>query len=133
MSADILLKVFFVSIMSLMFSYIVFSRYDEEVGSESEDCSQRYKGYIPGALLPACMVVINILAIYYYGIEMTAQMTLSMYVSIFIHICLYYAILMPLLPLLRKYISARAISMLCFRGRHCGRSFKLLRTAVHAQ
>ena len=90
MSADILLKVFFVSIMSLMFSYIVFSRYDEEVGSESQDRSQRYKGYIPGALLPACIIVINILAIYYYGIEITAHMTLSMYVSIFIHICLYY-------------------------------------------
>ena len=112
MSADILLKIIFVSVFSLMFSYIVFSRYDEEVGSELEDSSQRYKPYIPGALLPCCIIVINILALYYYGIEITAHMTLSMYVNIFIHICLYYAILMPLLPLLRKTISARAISMM---------------------
>ena len=112
MNPDLLLKIIFVSIMSLMFSFIVFSRYDEEVGSEAEDSSQRYKPYIPGALLPCCLIIINILALYYYGIEMTAHMTLSMYVSIFIHICLYYAILMPLLPLLRKYISARAISMM---------------------
>lgn len=39
-------------------------------------------------------------------------MTLSMCFSIFLHISLYYTILTPLLPLIRRYISARACAML---------------------
>ena len=43
---------------------------------------------------------------------MTIEMALSMYFTIFVHITIYYAVLLIFLPLLRKIIHARAIAML---------------------
>ena len=112
MSPELLLKLLFIGVISFSLSFVVFSRYDREVGSETEDTSQRYLPYIPGSLLPLCMLTILILCYSYYGIKMTIEFALSMYFSIFVHISIFYAVLLLLLPLIRKFISARAISML---------------------
>lgn len=112
MSPDVVLKMFYISIISFSLAFVVFSRYDNEVGSEKEDSTQRYLPYIPGSLLPLCMLIILILSFGYYGLQMTLEMALSMYFTIFVHISIYYAILLLLLPLLRKIIHARAIAML---------------------
>ena len=112
MSPDILLKLFYISIISISLAYVVFARYDNEIGSEKEDTHQRYLPYIPGSLLPLCMLTIIVLCFYVYGLQMTIEMTLSMYFTIFVHISIFYAILLICLPLLRKFIHARAIAML---------------------
>lgn len=112
MSPDILLKLFYISIISISLAYVVFARYDNEIGSEKEDARQRYLPYIPGSLLPLCMLTIIVLCFYVYGLQMTIEMTLSMYFTIFVHISIFYAILLMCLPLLRKFIHARAIAML---------------------
>ena len=112
MSADVLLKLFYISIISISLAYIVFARYDNEIGSEQEDTRQRYLPYIPGSLLPLCMLTILILCFYVYGLQMTIEIALSMYFTIFVHITIYYTVLLIFLPLLRKIIHARAIAML---------------------
>lgn len=113
MSADILIRGFWAIIISLAFAWGVFSRSDDEVGSANTDNErQRYLPFISGALLPMCILGWAILEFIFYGAIPTAQMTLSICFSIFLHISLYYVILIPLLPFLRKYISARACAML---------------------
>lgn len=113
MSSELLLKGFFVAIVSLMLSWVVFSRYDWEIGEENgESDRQRYLPAVPGNLLPFLLLTLTVLEILFEGVQAAAEMMLSMCFGIFLHISLYYALLMPLLPFLRKHISARACAML---------------------
>lgn len=113
MNTDIFIKGIFAVIISSLFAWVVFSRYDNETGSENtENARQRYLPYLPGAILPMFILCLTVLDFIIYGAVPTAQMTLSMCFSIFLHISLYYTILVLLLPLLRRYISARACATL---------------------
>lgn len=103
----------FSGLMALVFAWVVFSRYDDEIGTEvSENERQKYLPYIPGTLLPGFLIAITILATYFYGFSGAAKMTLSACFTIFLHISLYYLVLLLILPFLRKVISARACAML---------------------
>lgn len=120
MSSELLLKGFFIGIMSLMFAWTVFTKYDTEIGSENrknpaqeeEGGGQRYTPGISGALLPLCVLTLVILSVVYYDITTAAHFTISMCFSIFLHISLYYVVLMLLLPFLRRHVSARACAMM---------------------
>lgn len=113
MSTEIFLKGFFTAIISLTLVWFVFSRYDLEMGTESnEKDRQRYLPYVPGMLLPIILIVIGALSLYYFGLQRTASSMLPMLFGIFLHISVYYAFLLFLLPVLRRLISARACAML---------------------
>ena len=113
MSQEFFFRGLFSGIYGLVFAWVVFSRYDTEIGSESTDSErQKYLPYLPGCLLPLFIGWICLAASFYYGLMGAAQLTLSMCFGIFLQISLYYAVLIPLLPLLRRYISARACAML---------------------
>ena len=113
MSQEVFMRGVFSGLMALVFGWVVFSRYDDEIGTEvSESERQRYLPYIPGALLPGFLLGITILGYIYYGFSGAARMTLSSCFAIFLHISLYYVILLLVLPWLRKIISARACAML---------------------
>lgn len=113
MSTDILARGFAALIISLSIAWVVFSRFTDEVRSEdTENKRQRYLPLISGTILPVFILCWTILEFIFYGAISTAQMTLSICFSIFLHISLYYVILTLLLSFLRKYISARACAML---------------------
>ncbi|MCH5352285.1 MAG: M56 family metallopeptidase [Acutalibacter sp.] len=113
MSIDLVLKGFFVMLYSSVFAWLVFSRSDKEVGTENfMGEKRRYMPYVFGAVLPLFLLVLVIFGFALYGAAFTAQLALSMCFSIFLHISLYYAVLMLLLPLLRRRISARACAVL---------------------
>lgn len=113
MSQEVFMRGLFSGVMALVFAWVVFSRYDNEIGTEvSESDRQRYLPYIPGALLPGFLLGITILGYIYYGFSGAARMTLSSCFAIFLHISLYYVVLLLVLPWLRKIISARACAML---------------------
>lgn len=113
MSTDLLLKGFFTGIFSLVFAWAVFSRYDREVGSESTgEEGQRYLPLVSGTLLPTFLLVLLILGLTFYGTASTVKMILTMCFDIFLHIGLYYIVLIIALPFLRNHISARACAML---------------------
>lgn len=113
MNTDLLLKIISSAAFSSVFAWFVFSRYDNEIGSENtESEKQRYLPYLPSMLLPIFILTLTILGFILDGAVPTARMMLSMCFSIFLHISLYYAVLMLILPLLRRYISARACAML---------------------
>ena len=112
MSQEVFMRGLFSALLSLAFAWAVFSRQDEERTGSSEFEMQRYRPYVSGALLPMFLVSITILAAYFYGIQGAVRMTLSTCFGIFLSICLYYPVLLLILPLLRKHISARSCAML---------------------
>ena len=113
MSQEVFIRGIISGIMALVFSWAVFSRYDDEIGYEGSDTdNQKYLPYISGSLLPMFLLFITILGAYFYGFEGAARMTLSSCFTIFLHISLYYLVLLLVIPLLRKIMSARACAML---------------------
>ena len=74
----------FSGLMALVFAWVVFSRYDDEIGTEVlENERQKYLPYIPGTLLPGFLIAITILATYFYGFSGASKMTLSTCFHIF--------------------------------------------------
>ena len=113
MSQEVFIRGIISGIMALAFSWAVFSRYDDEIGYEVSDTDkQKYLPYVPGSLLPMFLLFITILGAYFYGFEGAARMTLSSCFTIFLHISLYYLVLLLVIPLFRKIMSARACAML---------------------
>jgi len=113
MSTELFIKGFFAAIISSILSWIVFARYDSEIGTETEwDSRPRYLPYLPALLLPILIGVLFLMALPKYGLKPTLEMVLSLCFGIFLHISVYYLILMLAMPLLRKIISARARAML---------------------
>ena len=112
MSQEVFFRGLFSGVMSLVFAWAVFSRQDEEKTGITEFEIQRYRPYISGALLPMFLAAITILASFFYGIPGAARLTLSTSFEIFLTICLYYPVLLLIMPFLRKHISARACAML---------------------
>ena len=113
MSEEVLIRGFFSGIMSLAFAWLVFSRYDHEIGDDGENTEgQKYLPYVNGAALPVFLLTLTILAYFEYGATGAVRMSISGCFSIFLQICIYYIILLAILPYLRKLISARACAML---------------------
>lgn len=107
-TAHLLLKGFVALLFGGVFAWTVFDR-DSDDGYSSR---QKYLPYISGLLLPLYFVTIVVLVLVMYGTEAAVKLTLSHCVGVFLHICLYYLVLMPALPFLRKHISARACAVL---------------------
>lgn len=106
-------KIIFFALLSFGITYRVLSRHNAESNPETTDrTSQRYSPYIPCFLLPLSIFTKIILEFLFHGLQSTAKTALFMCFGIFIHISLYYMLLTILLSLLRKWINARACSML---------------------
>ena len=113
MTIEFFARFVFSAIIGLSLAWTVFSKYDDEVGEESEGGSvKRCQPLVHGALLPTVLLALLLLGLKFYGTDLTLKMVLTMCFDIFLQISLYYMILIPLLPLLRKWISARACAML---------------------
>lgn len=108
MTAELLSKGFVTLLFSGVFAWVVFDRDFESMGSSR----QRYLPYISGLLLPTCILTILVCALIFFDAETAVQITLAFCFGVFLHICLYYLLLMPALPFLRRHISARACAML---------------------
>ncbi|MBR5805451.1 MAG: M56 family metallopeptidase [Oscillospiraceae bacterium] len=113
MSHDLVIKSFCVGLMCLILSWAVFSRYDTEMGEESlPQNGQRYLPLISGYLLPTYLFIMLVMGLKFLGTDTTLKMMLTLCFDIFLSISLYYVVLLPLLPFLRRHISARTCAML---------------------
>ena len=113
MSTELLIRGIFATIISLIVAWKVFFTYDQEIGTESEDTEGTgYSPFISGFILPAILLTLVCCTVFKFGVRKAAEMTLSLCFGIFLHISLYYLLLVPLLPLLRKRITARACALL---------------------
>ncbi len=109
MTTEVLIKGFFALIFSGMFVWVVFER---DSDCDMDNNRQRYLPYISGLLLPFCILTILSMALIFMDAENAMQITLAFCFGVFLHICLYYLLLMPALPFLRQHISARACAVL---------------------
>ncbi len=111
MSTELLLRGIASVIFSLMFALVVYTRYDSKpVQTDEERCA--WRPVIHGALLPAFLLLLPLVGVLGYGVEPTAGVVLTTYFGIIPHISLYYLLLLPALPFLRRHISARACAVL---------------------
>lgn len=109
MTTEVLMKEFWALIYSGM---SVWGVIDRDLDSNKNSNCQQYLPYISGWLLPAGILVILSMELIFTDGESAMQVTLAFCFEVFLHICLYYLLLMPVLPLLRRHISARACAVL---------------------
>lgn len=113
MTTSELIRGFFAFLFAGAAWYAVFQRSCEDTGEDVfAPGRRRYAPYFPTDLLPGFLLALTVLSLLKLGVEATLEGMLSLCFGIFLHICLYYAVLLALLPLLRKYISARVCAAL---------------------
>lgn len=109
----ILARIFAFYLLTCIFTFKLQSQYDEENGKRNEPSQdQKYRPYFYSMYLPICLGISLVLGCCFYGPKESLHMFLSSCFSVFLHITCYYAILLCLLPLLRKHISARSCAFL---------------------
>lgn len=107
MNEDLMMRLFFCAVASLLFSWVVFSGNDPDVGENN-----RYSNIVPAAVLPLLLIILFLLSIPTYGASKSLELTASMCFSIFLQIGIYDILLLLLLPLLRQKINARSCAAL---------------------
>lgn len=113
MSTELLIRSFFIFIICGVVAYCSYFREDKESSlEEPKGKGPRYSNYIPMYVLPEFVLIILIGCTAYYGWEYSSELLLSWCLGTFTHISIFYLILMLFLPLLRRYISARACAEL---------------------
>ena len=114
MRGDELFRMLIFGSLACSIAWDIYSRFDAEIGKEREGRSlqQRYIPVIPGALLPFALLLITVLSICLAGPVMTFRLLLPLFSTLFLQSSLYYALLLPVMPFLRKRISARTCAVL---------------------
>ncbi|MGI6256175.1 MAG: M56 family metallopeptidase [Acutalibacter sp.] len=110
MTTELLLKGLIAVIISGVLAWCVFSQ-DHTFFSDIDN-RQRYLPLVSGALLPTVLLTVLILSLVQYGVQGAAEGMLSLCFGIFLHIILYYLVLLAILPLLRDHFNARACALL---------------------
>lgn len=108
MTTGIFGRAAFSLVLSGALAWVVFDRSQEEMDVNR----QRYLPYISGTLLPVCLLALVICSFLFFGAQDAMDVILGFCFGVFLHICLYYLLLLPALPFLRRHISARACAML---------------------
>jgi len=113
MNSEIFFRSVTAGVVSLVFVWVVYSRnVRDEEGKETESSGRRYLPYASGVLLPVFLLTLTLLDIHYHGAAGAVPNMLSLCFGLFLHISVYYALLLLLLPLFRERFSARACAML---------------------
>lgn len=108
MTTEVFSRCLFSLILSLALAWMVFDRSEDSTGFYR----QRYLPYISGALLPVCILTLTVCSLLLFDAQTAMDVILGFCFGVFLHICLYYLLLLPALPLLRRHISARACAVL---------------------
>lgn len=101
--------------LTLLLAGTVYTRYDTLMGNDGiPDLGNHpsYLPYYPAMLLPLFVVMLLAVLTPIQGFVRAAEETLSACAGLFVHISLYYLVLLALMPHLRGRISARACAML---------------------
>lgn len=108
MTTEVLGRMVFSLVLSGALAWAVYDRSQEEMDLDR----QRYLPYISGTLLPVCLVTLVICSFLSFDTQDAMDVILGFCFGVFLHICLYYLLLLPALPFLRRHISARACAVL---------------------
>ena len=99
--------------LSLFVGFTLLARCSDDDGPRSrQDSTHRYQPLMNAYSLPLTLVLLAPLGLVLVGPGRTAEFALTLCFQCFLHIAVYYALLLPLTPLLRRFISARGCAML---------------------
>ena len=101
--------IFFAALFSAFLVWAVWESNRRDLGKDEE---KRYTPFLGSLCLPILLLVLLILSNFYNSITESLRLIASTFFGTFLHICIYNLILLALVPLLRKKISARACSYL---------------------
>lgn len=97
-------------VFSLMLAVLVtVSAYDK---SGEKINGRRYQPFMWGAYLPLIMLVMPVMYLLMYGLRWTAHWTVSIAFGLFVHMSVYFLILLIAMPFLRRFISSRVCAVL---------------------
>lgn len=102
-------------VLSLLMAGTAYSRYDALMGNDGiPDLGNHpsYLPYYPAMLLLVMVTLCPVLLTPFIGFARAADITFSSYGGLFLHVSLYYLVLLALMPHLRGRISARTCAML---------------------
>ena len=106
-------RLFSFAVISLFVGLALLFRCSDDDGPSSRhDLTHRYQPLMNADQLPLTLVLLPPLGLMIVGPGRTAEFALALCFQSFLHIAAYYALLLPLTPLLRRFISARGCAML---------------------
>lgn len=105
MSLEFATRLLLVGFVAMALAWEALSAHDDE--GERPDPDRPIRGSA-GFQLPIYLLLLLILYGFVFGAARAAEELLSLSFGLFLHISVYYAVLLPLLPRLRRHISARA-------------------------
>lgn len=106
-------RLFSFAVISLFVGLALLFRCSDDDGPRSRhDLTHRYQPLMNADQLPLTLVLLPPLGLMIVGPGRTAEFALALCFQSFLHIAAYYALLLPLTPLLRRFISARCCAML---------------------
>ena len=112
MIASIVIKLFLTVIFAGCAAYDVYTHDQNEKGLNPSVKAPRYPSYSGGIWVLIILLCIWLLYGFLYGPRSTFLTSINLFVGTLIQISLYFLILLTLLPLLRRRISARVCAML---------------------
>lgn len=113
MSVDMMIKFFYAFVIGLTLMAVIYRNQESESDPRlPENSRQRYLPYVSAAMLPCVFAVLLLLVSFQFGPRYALPRIFSLVFVIFLHISLYYMLLLPFMPLLRRTISARVCALL---------------------
>ena len=113
MSTELLLRGFFSLIISGALIYGIYEKDDHERKTfDQSDNRQRYVPLVPAFVYPLFLTALFIASSMHYGVSITIKQLLLICVDVFLHIAIYYSILLVAMPLIRRVVSSRVCGAL---------------------
>lgn len=113
MSLSLAIRVLFALLFGLAIAWAVYSGNDDELAeSECGAKRERYRPIVAATALPGVLIGLWVISFAALGAERTFQEMLGICLNVFLELSVYYLILIPLLPLLRRWLSARTCALL---------------------
>lgn len=112
MTSDVRLRLLLTLFISIILALTVHITHREKINSTGETSISRSNSFVSGYLLPALIITVFIIQFAQYGFQTASREMLAMWFGDFIHLGIYYILLMVLLPHLRNFISARTCALL---------------------
>lgn len=112
MSTEEFLRGIFAFFLALSVAYAVHCQNDPEFQLEDSGPRDRYRPLVAPLLLPAYYLILLVTCLAVKGADYTVRHMLSLWFGVFLHISVYDLALLLLLPLLRRWISARTCAFL---------------------
>ena len=109
------IKLFFAAFIAVCFAGIIFSARKSEKGLNPSETAPRYPAYFYNrAFLLLILLVDAVCYVILYGAKASAMVLANIFLVVFLHISVYFLILLPLMPLLRRRVSATVCALLWF-------------------